>query len=282
MRKACLAYVEGVVGRKEGNKCLDDRPKWIDDKGINKDRRYVCGAKKLVNGKTNSKADHYKSGSCSAPGGGDELTDIAAKVQVFLFAATLPKRPNGEEPNQVRTPEDRFDRQRSKSRSRGMPQPSKEDDGIQDKWGYGEELEKKRQKVKKLMRTAQKELNDKGTVTDELHAKLLSSLGAEGLEAEEEESKRILESIPIVERMTKIRNEIKQRQEQQIEERFQKGEIFKMFETEVQGEDYQRGDQPGSSSQDIPRIRVIRVSKVEFQDDTEEDKHQRFIMTLVV
>ena len=69
------------------------------------------------------------------------------------------------------------------------------------------------------MRTAQKELNDEETVTEDLQGLLFSLVGVEGLEVEEEEIKRILESIPIVERMKKIREEIKQRQELQIEER---------------------------------------------------------------
>ena len=105
---------------------------------------------------------------------------------------------------------------------------------------------------------------------------LFSFLGVAGLEGLEEDIKRTLESIPIVERMTKIRNEIRRRQEQQLEERFQKGEIFKVGECGTQGEeDYQVGDQPGSSSNDPrPKIRAIRVLKVEIEDIPKKTKHK--------
>ena len=119
VKKVCQAYVEGTVGRREGNKCLDDRPFWEEDKGVNKDRRYVCGARKLIDGKQNRKSEHFTSKYRDAPGGQSELASIAERVNAFLDAK-LPLRPNGEE---ARIPEERGDRHRSKSRSKERHQP---------------------------------------------------------------------------------------------------------------------------------------------------------------
>ena len=91
--KVCQAFVEGREGCREGNKCLDDHPFRKDDTTTNKDRRYVCGAKKLINGRTNNKADHFMSRYCSAPGGQEEMSSIAERVQSFINAK-MPQRPN--------------------------------------------------------------------------------------------------------------------------------------------------------------------------------------------
>ena len=165
----------------------------------------------MTNGRPNPNADHFSSRYFEAPGGQNEMISIAMKVESFLDAK-MPQRPNGQEPKIY---EQREDRSRSKSRSKGRQR----DDEVLDKWGHGEELSHKSEQIKRLIRTAQRELTDQGTVTAELQALLISYLGITGLEREEVEVKRILESVPIVERMTEIRRLIKQRQEEQLEDR---------------------------------------------------------------
>jgi L-alanine-DL-glutamate epimerase-like enolase superfamily enzyme len=72
----------------------------------------------------------------------------------------MPRRPNGEEPRDCQ-PIQRDDRSRSKSRSRREHQ-SQRDIEVQNKWGHGEKLDKKSAKIKKLLRSAQKELQQIG------------------------------------------------------------------------------------------------------------------------
>ena len=96
------------------------------------------------------------------------------------------------------------------------------------------------------------------------------------------EVEELLEIIPIVESMTQIRYKIEQRKREQLENRFNKGEIVNvgMFGNEDE-RSYQTGETLGSSSNDArPRINVIRVIKVEVEDDIEENKKHRFIMTI--
>ena len=95
------------------------------DRDINEDRRYVCGVKKTINGRQNDLADHFSSKFCNAPGGQDELSNVAERVNAFLDT-NLPLRPNGQPPKQCH---ERTDRSRSKSRSKG----SQRDDDIKDK-----------------------------------------------------------------------------------------------------------------------------------------------------
>ena len=91
------------------------------------------------------------------------MNNVAAKVDSMLFA-TLPERPNGDKPQM---PQERADRQRSKSR--GRHHQKQEDDKVQNPWDYGEEIDKRRQQAKKTMRAVEKELAEKGTVEDQLH-----------------------------------------------------------------------------------------------------------------
>jgi hypothetical protein len=113
--RQCKAYIDGIEGCKEGNKCLDEHPKWNDDQGANKDRCYVCGARKtLIDGRPNKRADHFSSTYCEAPGGKAELFKIADRVEAALFSK-MPKRPNGQDPVM---PKERNDRDRSRSKSR--------------------------------------------------------------------------------------------------------------------------------------------------------------------
>ena len=107
------------------------------------------------------------------------MISIVTKVESFLDSK-MPRRPNGEEPRDCQ-PIQRDDRSRSKSRSRREHQ-SQRDIEVQNKWGHGEKLDKKSAKIKKLLRSAQKELQQIGTVTEELQRVLASYLGIPGLE----------------------------------------------------------------------------------------------------
>ena len=145
-RMSCQAFIEGKEGCPEGNKCLDDHPFWENNQGVNKNRCYVCGARKLIDGKPNKYAGHYLSRWCQRPGGQDELTDIAQRVNAFLDTS-LPLRPNGQRPN-----EGCF--QRIDRRSRSRPRETQREDATEDKWAIGEALEEKRQKAKRFLRQA--------------------------------------------------------------------------------------------------------------------------------
>ena len=115
------------------------------------------------------------------------MSNIAAKVDAWLFA-TLPERPNGDKPIM---PQERAERPRSKSNSRGRHHQRQEDDNVQNPRDYGEEIEKKRQQAKKAMRSVEKQLTERGEVDETLHAILFSFLNVKELEAEQEEIKRI-------------------------------------------------------------------------------------------
>ena len=60
------------------------RPSKIDATSVEK--------KKVIDGKRNKKAERYMSQYCAAPGGGEELTSIATKVESYLDYK-LPLRP---------------------------------------------------------------------------------------------------------------------------------------------------------------------------------------------
>lgn len=247
------ACVEGKEGCPEGNECLDDHPFWEGDQGVNKFRRYACGARKTIDGRPNKKSEHYLSTWCNRPGEGLELSDVAQRVNADLDT-NLPLRPNGQRPKEQC-------HQRIDRRSRSRPRETQRDDAVEDKWAYGEALEKKKEKAKKSLRQAKNELTETRNVTDELKATLVSMLGIQGLEEEEHVIKQLLESIPTLTKIAQLRCEIKQKQDENLLERHRNGEIVEIvkFGTEEE-EGYRTGYEPGRSSTDIePRIRVIRV-----------------------
>jgi hypothetical protein len=134
--------------------------------------------------------------------------------------------------------------------------------------------------MKKAMIDIERSLTRDGDVSEDLYGILFSFKDEPQFNEDQEEIKRILESVPIIRRMTKVRNEIAQRQDQLNTERYNRGELFKA--TDLLGQDYyKRGEEAGSSSTDIPRIRVIKILKIEIQDDSEEGQSQRFITTLL-
>ena len=78
-------------------------------------------------------------------------------------------------------------------------------------WRRAQRKKCKDQEVTKLLRSAQKELQQIGAATEELQGALRSYLGSPGVEKELSEVIELLESIPIVQRMTQIREEVEQR-----------------------------------------------------------------------
>ena len=107
-------------------------------------------------------------------------------------------------------------------------------------------------------------------------------LGIKGLEAEEQAIKLLLESAPMIAKIAQIRNEIRQRQDEDLNQRHQAGEIITVQRFGDPQEGYRTGEQPGRSSNDMtPTIRVIKVLKVEIEDNTEEERTQKFIMTML-
>ena len=107
-----------------------------------------------------------------------------------------------------------------------------------------------------------------------MRAMLMSTLGIRGLEAEEQAIKQFLESLPMLIKIAQLRGEIKQRQDENLHQRHRTGEIIEVVKFgDDQEEGYRTGEEPGRSSTDIePRIRVIKVLKVEIEDNSEEEK----------
>ena len=142
------------------------------------------------------------------------MTSIAMKVESFLDS-------NGEEPRR-RQPEQRDERSRSKSRTRRDQQPPQQID-VEDKWGYGEEINRRSDQIMKLLETARRELQETGTVSDDLPAILTSLQGGPELEKELSQVTELLASIPLIQRMTQIRTKIEQSQRGNLVDRFEKG-----------------------------------------------------------
>jgi len=112
---------------------------------------------------------------------------------------------------------------------------------------------------------------------------MMSMLGIRGLEAEGQAIKLFLESTPMIIKIAQIRSEIRQRQEESLNQRHRTGEITEVVRFgDNLPENYRTGEEPGRSSKDIePTIRVIKVLKVEIEDNSEEERTQKFIMTML-
>ena len=140
--KPCLLYENGT-GCPEGNKCLNSHRKKRDEKlKENIDRCYVCGLQK---GKATNANQPYRSNFCSAPGGGEDVERIRARVNMWIFKE-LPLRPGN-----VKTSLPKEERQRSKSPTRRR---SQEQEGEKygpgfSAWDVGEIEEVQRSKLMK-------------------------------------------------------------------------------------------------------------------------------------
>ena len=108
---------------------------------------------------------------CKAPGGGDDTERIRDRVSLWIFKE-LPLRPGN-----IKTAipkEERQERQRSKSPTRRR---SQEREGEQygpgfSAWDIGEAEEIQREKLKRLLRSARRELIEKRQLTEELRLAL--------------------------------------------------------------------------------------------------------------
>ena len=131
-------------GCPDGNKCLDSRKGRWDAKRPEKKEDVIYSELK---GKGN------RSIYCEAPGAGDELNDIAARVDSFL-TKTLPKRPNGEEA--VMPPKEERARTKSPKRrtSQERRQPKSDIPQGFDVWQAGEDYMTQRRQVLKVLQQA--------------------------------------------------------------------------------------------------------------------------------
>jgi hypothetical protein len=283
-KQICEAYWKGTVGCTEGNKCLDHHQFWPATKE-NEGRCFVCGMKGGQEGS-------HRSTYCERPGGRYENVDIAIKVDSFLIPK-LPKRPNGESPRRVKVNEvGRRSRSRSKSRSHHRHQ--QEDTlphGISP-WEYGERVEEQRIHATKALSTARKELARSGQVSKEIESILQDIMQRHPDLEVNGEIEEFLQTAPILQQMSVIRKTIEENHKTEEYERYQRGELIKpeVLEgtpsqgTPERGMTSYEGDSggAGSSNDGRPRVKTLKVIKIEVEDDEEKGRSLGSILPAIV
>jgi hypothetical protein len=210
---------------------------------------------------------------CEKPGGGNEYGDVVAKVQAWI-TATLPKRPNGEQPRVAQQRDDQRKRsERSQSRTRDQPRKQEGYPEGFNPWEFGENYERRRRHAMQMLVSARKELADFGRVTDELKR------GLQTIKEQYEESDatrqiaNFQETLPYIERMNDIRKVLQEDQKGNNQDRLDRGELRKeVIRILPEGLGSYEGDNPGASSsgETKPMIKAFKVIKVELEEDEPE------------
>jgi hypothetical protein len=184
---------------------------------------------------------------CSAPGGGEDIERLRSRVSHWIYK-DLPLRPGN-----IKTAipkEERQGRQRSKSPTRRRSQEREDEQygpGFS-AWDIGEAEEIQKDKLKKLLRSARRELIEKRQLTEELK----NALAAQVEEAPESDTKEkaidFLVNLRTIKRINQLKWLMTEGHQAKVERQFQLGVI--------RGEDYKsdkNGEQTPQKKLRIPQ-----------------------------
>jgi hypothetical protein len=143
-----------------------------------------------------------------------------------------------------------------------------------DPWQWGEEVETQRRHALKILTAARKELSDYAKVAEELKI-ALQRIKEEYHETDAtKQIEELLETIPIIERMNEIRNELSEKHREETQGRLDRGELKPEVLRIIRNEGLAsyEGDNPGASSSNEPKaiIKTFKVIKIEVEEEEPE------------
>jgi hypothetical protein len=157
---------------------------------------------------------------------------------------------------------------------------------------YGEQVEEQRRHAMKVLSTARKELAQSGQVSETIE-RILQDIRRRYPDSEViPEIEEFLLTAPILQQMYVIRKTIEENHKVEEYERYKRGELVKLEEfagipsqgTPERGMTSYEGDSGGASSSGDgrPRVKTLKVTKIEVEDDEEKEKGLGSILTAIV